>query len=85
MAIKRRKAPGGSRPLPPGKRREKPMPLKLSTSERSVIDRAAEMDHDKPVGWTRRVAVIAAEHRIQGITIQEAYAAAMIARGQIQK
>lgn len=81
MATKRKKATGGSRPLPPDKVRSKPMPLKFSTSERSVIDRAAELDHDKPVNWTRRTAVTAAEYRLQGITAQEAYAAAAALRG----
>ena len=85
MATKRKKAPGGSRPLPPDKKRSKPLPLKLSTSERSVIDRAADLDHDKPVNWTRRMAVTAAEYRIQGVSIEAAYEAAMVARGQTRK
>jgi hypothetical protein len=85
MATKRKRATGGSRPLPPDKKKSKPMPLKLSASERSVIDQAAALDHDKPVPWTRRIAVTAAEFRIQGISIDAAFEAAMLARGQTRK
>ena len=61
------------------------MVMKLSASERSVIDRAAELDHDKSVPWTRRIAVAVAEHRVQGIHLEAAYEALRRAREQTQK
>lgn len=85
MATKRKKAPGGSRPLPPGRKKSAGLSIKFSTEERSTIDRAAEADHIKAVPWARSILMSAAEYRIQGITIGEAFAAAMKARGLLQK
>jgi hypothetical protein len=85
MATKRKKAPGGSRPLPPEKKRGKPLVLKLSMSERSVIDRAAELDHDKPVPWTRHVVIAVAEYRVQGNHLEAAYEALKQSREQTRK
>jgi hypothetical protein len=72
--------PKSSRRLPPDKLRTSGLPLRLTEAERSLVDRAADLDHDKPYNWGRRMLVIVAEHRIQGVTIQEAYAVALAAK-----
>ncbi len=67
----------GPKVLPADQKRTKGMPIKFRPPERTLVDRAAEMDHDKPYNWGRRVLVTVAEHRLCGITLDEAYAAAL--------
>ena len=76
----------GRPPSPPGKKRTGRLYLKVLPQALEQIERAAALDKDDPSGWGRRICEIAAEHRVlHGITIQEAFAAAMAARAQIRK
>ena len=76
----------GRPPLSPKKRRVAGLSLKFLPQVREQIDHAARLDKDEAAPWGRRICEIAAEHRIvHGITIQEAYAAAMVARGLTRK
>ena len=76
----------GRPPLPLKQKRTVPLSLKFLPQAREQIDKAAALDKDEPAGWGRRICEIAAEHRVvHGITIQEAYAAAMAARGLVRK
>lgn len=76
----------GRPPLPLKKKRIAPLSLKFLPQVREQIDEAAALDKDEAAGWGRRVCEIAAEYRVvHGITIQEAYAAAMAARAPTRK
>lgn len=73
------------RPPSPQKRTGR-LSLKFLPQAREQIDKAAALDKDEPSGWGRRICEIAAEHRVvHGITIQEAFAAAMAARAHLRK
>jgi hypothetical protein len=84
MAVKSKRR--GPRPRPPEQKRTGRLSLKFLPKVLEQVSEAASLDKDEPAPWGRRVCEIAAEYRVvHGITIQEAYAAAMAARGLLRK
>lgn len=72
----------GRKPLPTGSKRTGRLSLKFLPAARSQIDKAAALDKNDAAGWGRIVCELAADYRVvHGITIQEAFAEAMKARG----
>jgi len=75
--MKSQTKPLGRRRLPPGKKREGGLTLKLRAEERARLDRAARKDDLEIYVWGRTRLLMVADYRSAGISLEVAYNAAL--------